>query len=71
MVINRKGTALEVDAVLPAIAEACETWDWRQRFSPEDEAALVRFLVSEANTLTVRIYEVHPSGMAVQRRQLD
>lgn len=61
MVLNRKGTAVEVDAILPAVASACENWNWRrERFTPDDEAELVEFVVTEANVLAVRVYDVHP-----------
>lgn len=61
MVLNRKGTAVEVDAILPAVAGACENWGWRRdRYRPEDELELIKFIVAEANTLAVRIYDVHP-----------
>lgn len=61
MVLNRKGTAVEVDAILPAVAGACENWNWRrERYRPSDELELIEFIVAEANTLAVRIYDVHP-----------
>jgi fido (protein-threonine AMPylation protein) len=61
MVLNRKGTAVEVEAILPAIDNACENWNWRrENLRPPDEGELIRFVVAEANTLTVRIYDVHP-----------
>ena len=61
MVLNRKGTAVEVDAILPAVAGACENWNWRrENHRPGDELDLIEFIVVEANTLAVRIYEVHP-----------
>lgn len=61
MVLNRKGSAVEVDAILPAVQSACENWTWRrERFRPTDDSELVEFIVAEANTLTVRVYDVHP-----------
>jgi predicted GTPase len=61
MVLNRKGTAVEVDAILPAVAGACDDWNWRrERYKPSDELELIEFIVGEANTLAVRIYDVHP-----------
>lgn len=61
MVLNRKGTAVEVDAILPAVHGACENWNWRREHNrPDDDAELVEFIVAEANTLTLRVYDVHP-----------
>ncbi len=61
MVLNRKGTAVEVDAILPAVHGACADWNWRrEQTRPTDDADLVEFVVAEANTLTVRVYDVHP-----------
>lgn len=61
MVLNRKGTAVEVDAILPAVVGACENWNWRrENHKPTDELELIEFIVAETNTLAVRIYEVHP-----------
>ena len=61
MVVNRKGTAVEVDAILPAVSSACENWTWRHENAlPEDPSDHVEFAVAEANTLTVRVYDVHP-----------
>ncbi|MGN6816256.1 MAG: Fic family protein [Solirubrobacterales bacterium] len=61
MVLNRKGSAVEVDAILPAVQSACENWTWRrERFRPADGAELIKFIVAEANTLAVRVYDVHP-----------
>lgn len=60
MVLNRKGTAVEVEAILPAVQSACENWAWRrERHQPADELELIQFIVAEANTLTVRVYDVH------------
>ncbi len=61
MVLNRKGSAVEVEAILPAVQSACENWTWRrERFRPSSDAELVEFIVAEANTLAVRVYDVHP-----------
>jgi fido (protein-threonine AMPylation protein) len=61
MVLNRKGSAVEVEAILPAVQSACENWTWRRkRFRPLDDAELIQFIVTEANTLVVRVYDVHP-----------
>jgi fido (protein-threonine AMPylation protein) len=61
MVLNRKSTAVEVEAILPAIQSACENWNWRrERYRPADDLDLVEFIVAEANTLAVRVYDVHP-----------
>jgi len=61
MVLNRKGSAVEVEAILPAVQSACENWTWRrERFRPTVDADLVEFIVAEANTLAVHIYDVHP-----------
>lgn len=61
MVLNRKGTAVEVEAILPAIDGACGNWNWRrENLAPTDDAEQIQFAVAEANTLTVRVYDVHP-----------
>jgi hypothetical protein len=61
MVLNRKGSAVEVEAILPAVQSACENWTWRrERFCPSDDDELVGFIVAEANTLAIRVYDVHP-----------
>jgi fido (protein-threonine AMPylation protein) len=61
MVLNRKSTAVEVEAILPAIQDACENWNWRrERYRPPDDLDLIEFIVAEANTLAVRVYDVHP-----------
>jgi prophage maintenance system killer protein len=52
---------VEVEAILPAVQSACENWTWRrERFRPTDDAELIQFIVAEANTLAVRVYDVHP-----------
>ena len=61
MVLNRKSTAVEVEAILPAIKNACDNWNWRRdNCRRGDDAELMEFIVVEANTLTVRVYDVHP-----------
>jgi fido (protein-threonine AMPylation protein) len=61
MVLNRKGTAVEVEAILPAVQGACENWSWRrERYRPTDDLEVIEFIVTEANTLAVQIYDVHP-----------
>jgi fido (protein-threonine AMPylation protein) len=61
MVLNRKGTAVEVEAILPAVQGACDNWNWRhERHRPTDALDLIEFIVAEANTLAVRVYDVHP-----------
>lgn len=61
MVLNRKGSAVEVEAILPAVQSACENWIWRhKRFRPAGDPELIEFIVAEANTLAVRVYDVHP-----------
>jgi fido (protein-threonine AMPylation protein) len=61
MVLNRKGTAVEVEAILPAVQSACENWSWRrERYRPTDDLELIEFIVAEANTMAVRAYDVHP-----------
>jgi fido (protein-threonine AMPylation protein) len=61
VVLNRKGSAVEVEAILPAVHSACENWAWRrERFRPTDDPELIEFIVAEANTLAIRVYDVHP-----------
>lgn len=61
MVLNRKGGAVEVGAILPAVQSACENWTWRrERFRPTNDSELIQFIIAEANTLAVRVYDVHP-----------
>lgn len=61
MVLNRKGSSVEVEAILPGVQSACENWTWRrERFRPADDPELIKFIVAEANTLAVRVYDVHP-----------
>lgn len=61
MVLNRKSTAVAVDAILPAVAGACGNWTWRrEKVAPSHGTELVEFIVAEANTLTVAVYDAHP-----------
>jgi fido (protein-threonine AMPylation protein) len=61
MVLNRKGSAVEVEAILPAIDSAWGDWNWRRENErPDDTEDLTQFVVAEANTLVVRVYDVHP-----------
>lgn len=61
MVLNRKGTAAEVESLLPAVQNACDNWNWRRdHHRPSAEIELMEFIVTEANALTVRIYDIHP-----------
>lgn len=61
MVLNRKGTAVEVEAILPAVHSACENWSWRREHAlPPDDREVVQFILAEANTLAVRVYDIHP-----------
>lgn len=60
-VLNRKSTAVAVDAIMPGVASACGNWNWRrENVAPDDDLERVRFVVSEANTLAVAVYDVHP-----------
>jgi fido (protein-threonine AMPylation protein) len=61
MVLNRKGTAVEVPAIVPALVNACANWSYRRerRRSTSDEV-FVASVVTEANTLTIDVYDVHP-----------
>jgi fido (protein-threonine AMPylation protein) len=61
MVLNRKGTAAPVEGIIPGVVGACRNWNWRRtNTQPTDEADQVEFIVAEANTLAVTIYDVHP-----------
>jgi len=61
MVLNRKGTAVPVEAIIPGIANACDNWNWRREHCrPEDPGDEVRFIIAEANCVTVSLYDVHP-----------
>lgn len=60
-VLNRKATAVPYEAILPAVSNACDNWTWRREHAaPADPADFVGFVVAEANTLTVTVYDVHP-----------
>lgn len=61
-VFNRKSTAVEVDAIVPGVHNACDNWTYRfaevvKAASGEDQ---IELLVQEANTLAVRVYDIHP-----------
>lgn len=57
MVLNRKGTAVEVPAIIPALVNACDNWSYRREHRSRDTGEnLVELIVTEANTLTVDIY---------------
>lgn len=61
MVLNRKGTSAAKEAILPAIDNACGNWTWRrQHVAPTEGPELVEFIVAEANTLAVAVYDTHP-----------
>lgn len=60
LVVNRKGTAIDKEAIVPAVIGACDNWNYRRQYAPSHGPDLVQFLVAEANTLVVAIYDVHP-----------
>jgi hypothetical protein len=61
MVLNRKGAAAEVEAILPGMENACGNWTWRREtVSPANEADEIEFIVAEANCLAISAYDVHP-----------
>lgn len=61
VVLNRKGTAVVVDAILPGVESACGNWQYRrERFTPCDGTEFIKFVIAEVNTLTVAVYDVHP-----------
>ena len=61
MVSNRKETAAEVAMIVPGVMGACDNWNYRrQHAKPSDELELIEFIVAEANTLVVDIYDIHP-----------
>ena len=61
MVLNRKGTAVEAEAIVPAVVNACGNWAYRRAHHvPESDEELVTFIIDNANTLTVDVYDVHP-----------
>jgi hypothetical protein len=42
IVLNRKGTAVAVDAILPAVIQACGNWTWRrENCAPEGDAEFI------------------------------
>jgi len=60
-VTNRKGTAAPVEGILPSLTHACENWRWRREScAPNDEREQVAFAISEANTIAVAAYDIHP-----------
>lgn len=70
MVSNRKGTAAEVPMILPGVMGACDNWNYRREHArPSDDLELVEFIVAEANTLVVDIYDIHPSGSSTGIRK--
>jgi fido (protein-threonine AMPylation protein) len=61
MVLNRKNTAVAVDAIVGAVESSCGDWRWRQEhLFPADGVDQIEFAVAEANELVVRIYDIHP-----------
>ena len=61
MVLNRKGTASEFESIVPGVANACANWNWRrENIKPGSELEDIEFIVAEANTLAVAVYDVHP-----------
>lgn len=61
MVLNRKGSAVEVPAIVPALMNACDNWAYRREHRVHEPAEdLVEAIVTEANTLTVAVYDTHP-----------
>jgi len=61
IVLNRKGTAAPVQGIIPGMDSACGNWRWRhEHCRPDDPAEEIRFIVAEANCLTVSLYDVHP-----------
>jgi fido (protein-threonine AMPylation protein) len=61
MVTNRNAAPVPVDAIVPAVAGACGNWVYRrEHFAPCDGPEFIEFVVAEANTLAVAIYDAHP-----------
>lgn len=61
MVANRKGTAVPVEAVLPGVVAACGNWNWRREHAQNTrDDDRITFIVAEANTLAIEIYDIHP-----------
>lgn len=60
-VLNRKGTAVAYEAILPALDSACGNWQWRRaNVAPPPGPEAVEFIVAEAHTLAVLVYDIHP-----------
>ena len=61
MVLNHKGTAVEVPAIIPALVNACDNWSYRREHRTHNsDEDLIELIVAEANTLTVDVYDTHP-----------
>ncbi|MES1193909.1 MAG: hypothetical protein ABUM26_06250 [Solirubrobacterales bacterium] len=61
MVLNRKGTAVEVPAIIPALVNACDNWSYRREHRTNQSGEdLVELIIAEANTLTIDVYDTHP-----------
>lgn len=46
---------------LHLLSDVHRRWHWRRENAmPEEETELVRFLVTEANTVTIAVYDIHP-----------
>jgi fido (protein-threonine AMPylation protein) len=61
MVLNRKGTAAEPAAIVPALINACDNWAYRrERLVSSSDEDLVSFIIDNAHTLMVDVYDVHP-----------
>lgn len=61
MVLNRKGTRRGGRRDPAGGGGRLQNWSWRrEHYRPTDELELIKFIVAEANTLAVRIYDVHP-----------
>jgi hypothetical protein len=69
MVLNRKGTAVEVPAIIPALVNACDNWSYRREHRSHDsDDELIELIVDEANTLTVDVYDATRSSTATPAR---
>jgi fido (protein-threonine AMPylation protein) len=61
VVLNRKGTAAPVEGIIDGVMSACGNWTWRrENIKPSDAAEEIEFIVAEANSLAVAVYDVHP-----------
>lgn len=61
LVLNRKGTAVAPPTILPSLENAFDNWAWRRtHLVPDDDGAQVEFIVAEANSLVVDVYDIHP-----------